>query len=93
MATYSATIQLSGGTLTVTRPHPSVEAVDDLVDSLLYNVRDDDNPVTSVGITIVTDETAPADAPDPAQLTTDDAGGHAASDTPIGDATSTATRG
>jgi hypothetical protein len=89
MATYSATIQLSAGTLTVTRPHPSADAVDELVDSLLYAVRDEESPVSSIGITIVTDETEPAGAPDPAQLTTDDA----ASDTPIGDAAAAAIRG
>lgn len=89
MATYSATIQLSNGTLTLTRPHPSVEAVDEMVDSLLYAVRDEASPVSSVGITIVTDETEDAAAPDPAQLT-DDAGQH--SDTPIGDAAAAATR-
>jgi hypothetical protein len=75
MATYSATIQLSNGTLTVTRPHPSVEDVDDVIDSLLYNVRDEDNTITSIGITVVTLDTGQAAPLDPAtlagQLTTD----------------------
>lgn len=71
MATYSATVQLSNGTLTVTRPHPSTDAVDELIDTLIYQVRDGESPVTSIGITIVTDDTAPAPAPDPAQLTVD----------------------
>jgi hypothetical protein len=77
MATYSATIQLSNGTLTVTRPHPSDEAVDEVVDSLLYTVRDAASPVTSIGITIVTDDTGTASPVDPGQLTD---GAHATSD-------------
>lgn len=77
MATYSATIQLSNGTLTVTRPHPSEDAVDSVIDGLVYSVRDEDDPVTSVGVTIVTEDTATAPAPDAAQLTVDD-GAHAA---------------
>jgi hypothetical protein len=82
MATYSATIQLSNGTLTVTRPHPSVEAVDEVVDALVWNVRDAENPVTSVGITVVTDDTAtaPAATDDPAQIAITEPGLHAASD-------------
>lgn len=88
MATYSATVQLSNGTLTVTRPHPSTDDVDGLVDSLIYSVRDPETTITSAGVTIVTEEDAAAPAPDPAQLTTDAAG----SDTPIGDAASAATR-
>jgi hypothetical protein len=63
MPTYSATIQLSNGTLSVTRPHPSDEAADDLIDSAIYAVRDGDNPVTSIGITIVTEGSAPAALP------------------------------
>jgi hypothetical protein len=60
MPTSSATIHLSNGTLSVTRPHPSDEAADDLIDSAVYAVRDPDSPVTSIGITIVTDGTPPA---------------------------------
>jgi hypothetical protein len=80
MPAYSATIQLSNGTLTVTRPHPSVEDVDDVLDSLLYTVRDPDSAVTSIGITVVTDDIGAAPAPDPGQLTPDD-GAHAADPT------------
>jgi hypothetical protein len=57
MPSYTATVQLTNGTLSVTRPHPSAEAADDLIDNAIYTVRDGDSPVTSVGITIVTDET------------------------------------
>lgn len=77
MATYSATIQLSNGTLTVTRPHPSDDDVDELVDALLYNVRDEDNRVTSIGVTIVTDDTATT--PEPPTV---DTGQHSITDDP-----------
>lgn len=56
MPTYTATIQLSNGTLSVVRPHPSAEDADDLIDSAIYAVRDTDTTVTSVGITVVTGE-------------------------------------
>jgi hypothetical protein len=63
MPTYTATIQLSNGTLSVTRPHPSDEAADDLIDTAIHTVRDPDSPVTSVGITVVTEGAAPAPLP------------------------------
>jgi hypothetical protein len=56
MASFSATLSLSNGTLAITQPHPSPEAVADLIDSIRYAVLDGDNGITSVGITIVTDD-------------------------------------
>jgi hypothetical protein len=73
MPSYSATIQLTNGTLSVVRPHPSDEAADDLIDTALYAVRDGDSPVTSVGITIVTDGTPTLAVPPPADPDADDA--------------------
>lgn len=63
MPSYTATVQLSGGTLSVTRPHPSADDVDAVIDDLIYTVRDADNGITSLGITIVTgdDRTPPED--------------------------------
>lgn len=67
MSTYSATVQLANGTLTVGRPYPAPQAVDSLVDQLVYALRDaEDTSITSIGVTIVTDETATtAPIPDP----------------------------
>jgi hypothetical protein len=65
--TYQATAQISNGTLSVTRPHPSTDAVDDVIDSLVWTVRDADSPVTSVGVTIVTSDTGSATPPPAAQ--------------------------
>jgi hypothetical protein len=48
MPTYTATIQLSNGTLSVTRPHPSDEAADDLIDTAIHTVDDTDTPTGTV---------------------------------------------
>jgi hypothetical protein len=79
VSSFSATIQLNNGTLTVARPYPSDEKVDELIDTLVYQVRDGDSGITGIGITITTADTPPpADTPAPSD--------GSASDTPVGDA-------
>jgi hypothetical protein len=77
VSTHSATIQIANGTLTVARPYPADEKVDELIDTLVYSVRDGDG-ITGVGITITTSDTPPASAGDAPDAPT--------SDTPVGDA-------
>lgn len=66
MSTYSAAITLTAGELTTTRPHPAPQAVDELVDSLLYTVREGGSTITSVAVQIDTADTDTAQpAPQP----------------------------
>lgn len=58
MSSYSASIQLSNGTLAVTRPYPAPKAVDDVVDNLSYTMREEGSAITSIGITVVVDDAA-----------------------------------
>jgi hypothetical protein len=37
---YAASVRIEDGNLTVTRPHPAPGPVDDLVDDLVYRIRD-----------------------------------------------------
>lgn len=77
MSSYSATAQLSNGTLSVTRPMDAPDAVDEVIDSLIWAVRSPDSSVTSVGVTVVTTDDnlppAPEPTPDPAAATPDPA--------------------
>jgi len=70
MASYTATLSLSNGTLAISRPHPAPEDVTEIIDSIQYRLTDGEKPtsVTSVGITIVTDDGPP---PAPAPLPED----------------------
>lgn len=53
---YAATVRVEDGTLTVTRPHPSIGPVDDLVDALVYRVQDD-STLIAVEVTVEVDDT------------------------------------
>lgn len=67
MSSYSASVSISNGNMTVTRPYPGQEDVDQLVDSIAYAVGDTDNTITGVSVSIVTsDSPGAADGPAPA---------------------------
>lgn len=57
MSTYSASISVSNGNLSVTRPLDGGAAVDSVVDDLIYAVRNSDG-LSGVGVTITTTDTA-----------------------------------
>jgi hypothetical protein len=56
ISNYSASVSLSSGQLSVTRPSPAPQAVDDLIDNVVYTVRDPGSTVRGVGLTIALDE-------------------------------------
>jgi hypothetical protein len=78
VTTYSAAIALANGELRTTRPHPAPQAVDDVVDQILYSIRDGSS-ITSVALQIDTDDApAPAQEPLPGIDPATDGGTHAA---------------
>lgn len=65
---HTASVRVEDGNLTVTRPHPAPGPVDDLIDDLVYRIRDTDTPIVGVEVTVeVTDapQTTDEPAPDP----------------------------
>lgn len=56
ISNYSASVSLSSGQLSVTRPSPAPPAVDDLIDTVVYTVRDTGSTVRGVGLTIALDD-------------------------------------
>jgi hypothetical protein len=69
MTVYTATVAVQDGHLTVSRPYPAVQVVDDLVDDLVYRLRENDTGISRAELTLDVEGTAPADpVPDPAPV-------------------------
>jgi hypothetical protein len=54
---YGASVRIEDGNLTVTRPHPAPGPIDDLIDDLVYRIRDGETTILGVEVTVEVDDT------------------------------------